>query len=215
MQKPLSAVWNFLLNLAFFSGSYVYIQSFYFNALNRTYIYIYIIYIVTSWLPPPYYHHHPVPYSPPFTRLPTGVGVREEGRWNARSGGVWWGTPEVNGASSPPLLYASAPLLWRPVSSPCMHAGVLVGPGRERLRDEHAPVRRLMGQDAGPYNPWKRRGPKGGRSRWMKPPTLAPRTREGSACGCRTPPPYLDPSFSNTALPARRGHQIPCLFWTL
>ncbi len=26
----------------------------------------------------------------------------------------------------------SAPLLWRPVSSPCMHAGVLVGPGRER-----------------------------------------------------------------------------------
>ncbi len=26
----------------------------------------------------------------------------------------------------------SAPLLGRPVSSPCMHAGVLVGPGRER-----------------------------------------------------------------------------------
>ncbi len=24
----------------------------------------------------------------------------------SRSGGVWWGTPEVNGASSPPLLYA-------------------------------------------------------------------------------------------------------------
>ncbi len=76
-------------------------------ALNRTYIYIYIyIYIVTSWLPPPYYHHHPVPYSPPFTRLPTGVGVWERrGAETARSGGVWWGTPEVNGASSPPLLY--------------------------------------------------------------------------------------------------------------
>ncbi len=31
MQKPLSAFWNFLLKLAFFSGSYVYVQLFHFN----------------------------------------------------------------------------------------------------------------------------------------------------------------------------------------
>ncbi len=42
---------------------------------------------------------------------------------------------------------------------------VLVGPGRERWATSTAPARRLTGQDAGPYNPWKRRGPKGGRSR--------------------------------------------------
>ncbi len=31
MQKPLSAVWNFLLKLAFCSGCYVYVQLFLFN----------------------------------------------------------------------------------------------------------------------------------------------------------------------------------------
>ncbi len=31
MQKPLSAIWNFLLKWAFFSGSYVYVQFFHFN----------------------------------------------------------------------------------------------------------------------------------------------------------------------------------------
>ncbi len=42
---------------------------------------------------PPNYQHLPVPYSPPFTRLPTGVGVWERrGAETARSGGVWWGT---------------------------------------------------------------------------------------------------------------------------
>ncbi len=116
---------------------------------------------------PPNYQHLPVPYSPPFTRLPTGVGVWERrGAETARSGGVWWGThlkwmePHHRRCYMP-----SAPLLWRPVSSPCMHAGVLVGPGRERWVWRTAPARRLTGQDAGPY-PWKRRGPKGGRSRW-------------------------------------------------
>ncbi len=112
----------------------------------------------------------------------------------------------------------SAPLLWRPVSSPCMHAGVLVGPGRERRAWRTAPARRLTGQDAGPY-PWKRRRPKGGRSRWWKPPPSRPGPQRGvrAAAGLRPlPGPFLPehcPSFTTHA--ARRGHQIPCLFWTL
>ncbi len=31
MQKTKSAIWNFLLKWAFFSGSYVYVQLFHFN----------------------------------------------------------------------------------------------------------------------------------------------------------------------------------------
>ncbi len=34
MQKSLSAIWNFLLKWAFFSGSYVYVQLFDFNEKN-------------------------------------------------------------------------------------------------------------------------------------------------------------------------------------
>ncbi|XP_016380386.1 lithostathine-1-alpha-like [Sinocyclocheilus rhinocerous] len=44
-------------------------------------------------------------------------------------------------------------------------------------------------KEAGPSSPFKRRGPRReGCSRWKKPPPLAPRTGEGSACGRRTPP---------------------------
>ncbi len=70
-----------------------------------------------------------------------------------------------------------------------------------------APVTRLTGQDAGLYNPRRCRGPKEDEAA----------TR--SACGRRTPPltwtllPEHCPSFTTRA--ARRGHQIPCLFWTL
>ncbi len=139
---------------------------------------------------PPNYQHLPVPYSPPFTRLPTGVGVWERrGAETARSGGVWWGThlkwmePHHRRCYMP-----SAPLLWRPVSSPCMHAGVLVGPGRERWGSNCRTRTRLTGQDAGPFNP--REVPRAQRRTkpLEKPPPLAPRTSEGSACGRRTPP---------------------------
>ncbi len=68
------------------------------------YIYIYILWRV-GCLPP--YHHHPVPYSLPFTRLPTRV---RRGTETARAGGEWWGTPEPNGASSPPLFKCRARL---------------------------------------------------------------------------------------------------------
>ncbi len=50
-----------------------------------------------------------------------------------------------------------------------------------------------------PEVPW----PEGGRSRWKKPPPLALRTREGSACGPPDSAPYLDPSFQNTAPPSQ------------
>ncbi len=88
----------------------------------------------------------------------------------------------------------SAHLLGRPVSSPCMHAGVLVGPGRERRGIPR-------GQRREPPDPWN-----GRRARMLgwsvplravgqeldeaeeKSPPLAPRTSEGSTCGCWTPP---------------------------
>ncbi len=80
---------------------------------------------------------------------------------------------------------------------PCMHAGVLVGPGRERWGTRTASARRLTGQDAGPY-PWKCRGPKGGRSRRpCAPDTRGERVRPPDSA------PYLDPSISNTAPPSR------------
>ncbi len=36
MQKPLSAIWNCLLKLVFFSGAYVYVQLFHFNGNEIT-----------------------------------------------------------------------------------------------------------------------------------------------------------------------------------
>ncbi len=121
-----------------------------------------------------------------------------------------------------------APLLWRPVSSPCMHAGVLVGPGRERwgigwpkaraagpaVRTRTAPARRPSGQDAGPTRPIECcRGPRGGRSRWKsrRPSRPGPRRGARAAAGLRPlPGPFLPehcPSFTTRA--AQRGHQIP------
>ncbi len=90
----------------------------------------------------------------------------------------------------------SAPLLWRPVSSPCMHTGVLVGPGRERWGNEWRRRRELPDRTRETADgPGCRAVPspeapraEGGRSRYTKPPPLAPRTRQGSACGRRTPP---------------------------
>ncbi len=35
MQKPLSAIWNVLLKWAFLSGSYIYVQLFYFNCIEK------------------------------------------------------------------------------------------------------------------------------------------------------------------------------------
>ncbi len=97
----------------------------------------------------------------------------------------------------------SAPLLGRPVSSPCMHAGVLVGPGRERRATSSAPARRLTRQDAGPYTPGSAAGQKEDEATKGSRRTSRPGPEMGIACGRQTPPPYLDPSFSNTAPPSR------------
>ncbi len=165
---------------------------------NLLYIYIYILWRV-GCLP------LIISISPSLNRRPSPGSRRE---WvcerggalkTARSGGVWWGTPEVNGASSPPLLYAecASPLETGlfPVHAHWCPRGSRKGALRERVppkaraagpavRTRTAPARRLTGQDAGP-----------------DPPGAGPFLLEHC------------PSFTNLA--ARRGHQIPCLFWTL
>ncbi len=35
MQKPLNAVWNFLIKWAFLSDSYIYVQLFYFSCIEK------------------------------------------------------------------------------------------------------------------------------------------------------------------------------------
>ncbi len=92
------------------------------------------------------------------------------------------------------------PVLWRPVSSPCMHAGVLVGPGRQRRAWRTVPARRLTGQDAGP--PGSAAGPKedeaaDGSHRPRAPDPRGERVRPPDSA------PYLDPSFQNTAPPSQ------------
>ncbi len=126
----------------------------------------------------------------------------------------------MNGASSPPLLYAecASPLetglfpvhaRWCPRES---RKGAL----REQLPH---PLHRLTGQDAGPYNPRRCRGPKEDEaaSRSRRPSRSGPERGARAAAGLRPlPGPFLPehcPSFTTRA--ARRGHQIPCLFWTL
>ncbi len=129
----------------------------------------------------------------------------------------------------------SAPLLWRPVSSPCMHAGVLVGPGGERWGNGCRRRRELPDPWSGwgphPRDGWRARMP--GRiipesaagqeedeaATWSRRPSCP-----GPEVGERVRPPdsapYLDPSFLNTAHPSQPAQhdedtRSPCLFWTL
>ncbi len=153
-------------------------------------------------------------------------------------------TPEVNGASSPPLLYAgcASPLETGlfPVHARWCPRGSRKGALRDRVppkaraagpavRTRTAPARRPSGQDAGPTRPTECcRGPRGGRSRWKshRPSRPGPRRGARAAAGLRPlPGPFLPehcPSFTTRA--TQRGHQIPpfildtlfpLLFWTL
>ncbi len=111
----------------------------------------------------------------------------------------------------------SAPLLWRPVSSPCMHTGVLVGPGRERWGNGCRRRRELpdprSGQGPHPRDGWRARMPgrtiprsAAGRRR-TKPLHEAAAPRAPDPPGERVRPPdsapYLDPSSLNTAPPSQ------------
>ncbi len=194
-----------------------------------------------SCLPPNYQH------SPSLNRRPSPGSRRE---WVCERGGrcnsqVWRRvmrhTPEVNGASSPPLLYAgcASPLETGlfPVHARWCPRGSRKGALRDRVppkaraagpavRTRTAPARRPSGQDAGPTRPIECcRGPRGGRSRWKshRPSRPGPRRGARAAAGLRPlPGPFLPehcPSFTTRA--AQRGHQIPpfildTLFpWTL
>ncbi len=133
-----------------------------------------------------------------------------------RSGGVWWGTPDVNEASSPPLLYAeraspretglfhvharwcprgSLPRAFTLVSSWVQegsiegdHAARAAGPA---VRTRSAPVIRPSGQDAGPTSPVERRGPRGRRSRW-----ISHRPSHPDLSGERVRPPDSAPTWT-------------------
>ncbi len=133
-----------------------------------------------------------------------GVGVWERrGAETARSGGVWWGTPEVNGASSPPLLYAecASPLETGlfPVHARWCPRGSRKGAWREQVPH--------------PLHGWRARMPgrivPGGAvgRRRMKPlgEAAAPRAPDPRGEPVRPPDsaPYLDPSFQNTAPPSQ------------
>ncbi len=160
---------------------------------------------MTSRLPPPLI----ISLSPSLIRRPSPGSRRE---WVCERGGALkqpglaacdeahlkWMEPHHRRCYMP-----VAPLLWRPVSSPCMHAGVLVGPGRERWGSNCRTRTRLTGQDAGPFNP--REVPRA--QRRTKPPIEAAAPRAPDLRGERVRPPdsapYLDPSFQNTAPPSQ------------
>ncbi len=158
-----------------------------------------------SWLPPSYDHHHPALYSPPFTRLPTGVGVWERS-WNSQ-GRAACDETHLNRMEPHPChcLNDERASPRETGSSPCMHAGVHVGPGREhrdvcrqtRGPDDSAAVIRPSGQDAGPTSPVKHRGPRGWRSCWRAPDQRGEHMRPPDYA------PYLDPSFQIIAPPSQ------------
>ncbi len=129
--------------------------------------------------------------------------MREEGRCNSQ---VWRRvmrhTPEVNGASSPPLLYAgcASPLgtgLF-PVHARWCPRGSRKGALREQLPHPYTadgPGGRAV---SSPEGPW----PGGGRA---AEEAAAPRAPDPRGERVRPPDsaPYLDPSFQNTAPPSQ------------
>ncbi len=106
----------------------------------------------------------------------------------------------MNGASSPPLLYAECASPREtglfPVHARWCPRGSRKGAWRDfraardvsrrtRGPDETAPVIRPSGQDAGPTSPLERRGPRGRRRRWRsrRPSPQGPFTRDAASGG--------------------------------
>ncbi len=148
-------------------------------------------------------------------QAPDGSGcVREEGRCNSQ---VWRRvmrhTPEVNGASSPPLLYAecASPLETGlfPVHARWCPRGSRKGALREQLPHPYTADGPGCRAVSSPEVPW----PEGGWSRWRsrRPSRSGPERGARAAAGLRPlPGPFLPehcPSFTTRA--AQRGHQIP------
>ncbi len=158
---------------------------------------------MTSQLPPPYQH------LPSLNRRPSPGSRRE---WvcerggalkTSRSGGVWWGTPKVNGASSPPLLYAECASPLETGLFPVHARWCPLGSRKGALRE----------QVPHPWHGWRARmlgriipGGAVGRRR-MKPLQEAAAPHAPDPRGERVRPPdsatYLDPSFQNTAPPSQ------------
>ncbi len=168
-------------------------------------------------------------------QAPDGSGcVREEGRCNSQ---VWRRvmrhTPEVNGASSPPLLYAgcASPLetgLFPVHARWCPRGSRKGGIGCRRRRELPDPR-----SGRGPHPRDGRRARMPGR---LDPSSAAVDLEMDEAAGKATVPrapdlggervrppdsaPYLDPSFQNTAPPSQPAQhnedtRFPLLFWTL
>ncbi len=100
-------------------------------ALIYIYIYIYILWRV-GCLPliisiSPSLNRRPSPGSRREWVCERGGALKQPGLAVCDEAHLKWMEPHHRRCYMP-----SVPLLWRPVSSPCMHAGVLVGPGRER-----------------------------------------------------------------------------------
>ncbi len=144
-------------------------------------------------------------------------------------------TPEVNGASSPPLLYAgcASPLETGlfPVHARWCPRGSRKGALRDRVppkaraagpavRTRTAPARRPSGQDAGPTRPSSAAvdlevDEAAGKATVPRAPDLG-----GERVRSPDSAPYLDPSFQNTAPPSQPAQhnedtRFPLLFWTL
>ncbi len=192
---------------------YIYIMYVYVCVCMYKYIYLYIY--CDESAASPLIISTPRPLIAALHQAPDGSGcVREEGRCNSQ---VWRRvmrhTPEVNGASSPPLLYAecASPLETGlfPVHARWCPRGSRKGALREQLPHPYTADGPGCRAVSSPEVPW----PEGGRSRWRsrRPSRSGPERGARAAAGLRPlPGPFLPehcPSFTTRA--AQRGHQIP------
>lgn len=131
-----------------------------------------------------------------------------------RIGGVWWSTPEFHEALPPPPINDERASPQEAGPSPCMHAGVLVGSGREsegltRYAADGPGCRAAVSPQLS-----VRRGRAAGREA-----AVLRASEEGNACDRRTPAPLLDPS--SFSLPHLHGTFCttrapgPLFIWTL
>ncbi len=147
-----------------------------------------------------------------------GVGVWERRvAKTAKSGGVWWGTPEVNGASSPPLLYAERTSPRETGLFPVHACWCTRSPGRERRGTSMSPETWAAGPEVWTkLHPWYDRrarlpvrpGPSSAAGQEVDEAAgeaAAPRAPDhrGERVWLLDSAPYLDPSFQNTALPSQ------------